>query len=385
MKLVAQVKLMPASGHDADALAATLRACNRAATWVSATAHARGLFRRNELQQAVYHDTKSAFALAAQPAVRTIKKVVDAYTTLKANIKAGNLGPEGSKRRTKAQATPVVFREDAAQPYDDRILTWNLDVRTVSIWTVAGRIKGIPFVGSPEALKLLASRKGESDLMMRDGMFFLAATVDLPEPEPYEPDGFLGVDLGIVNIATTSDGRIMSGRRVNRYRRRMLTLRKKLQNKRTKSAKRALKRIRRRESWYAAQRNHIIAKNIVGTAERTSRGIALEDLGGIRQRVTARKDQRSRLHSWGFAQLGAFVEYKARRAGVPVVFVDPRNTSRRCCECRHTHRANRVSQARFACRSCGVVLHADINGSCNIAHRGGAVWQRGAVSRPSTV
>ncbi|MFC3996231.1 hypothetical protein ACFOVU_09920 [Nocardiopsis sediminis] len=109
MKLVAQVKLMPASGHDADALAATLRACNRAATWVSATAHARGLFRRNELQQAVYHDTKATFALAAQPAVRTIKKVVDAYTTLKANIKAGNLGPEGSKRRTKAQATPVVL------------------------------------------------------------------------------------------------------------------------------------------------------------------------------------------------------------------------------------------------------------------------------------
>ncbi|MEV6741503.1 transposase [Streptomyces sp. NPDC051104] len=384
MKIVAQVKLVPGSVHDADALAATLRACNRAATWVSDTAYARGLFRRNELQEAVYHDVKAAFDLAAQPAVRVIKKVVDAYTTLRANVRAGNLGPEGSRRRTRAVSKSISFREDAAQPYDDRILTWNLDARTVSIWTVAGRLKGVPFVCSPAALKLLASRKGESDLVMRDGMFFLIATIDVPEPEVFEPDGFLGVDLGIVNIATTSDGQVMSGRRVNRYRTRMLKLRRKLQAKRTKSAKRALKRNRRRESRYTTQRNHIIAKKIVHTAERTLRGVGLEDLSGIRQRATARKHQRSRLHSWAFAQLGAFVEYKARRAGVPVVYVDPRNTSRQCSECRHTYRTNRVSQARFACRSCGIVLHADHNGSRNIAHRADAAWQRGAVKRPST-
>ncbi|MFC9588353.1 RNA-guided endonuclease InsQ/TnpB family protein [Streptomyces sp. NPDC056944] len=313
-----------------------------------------------------------------------VKKVCDAYATLKANIKAGNLGREGSKRRVRAESKPIAFREDAAQPFDDRILTWNLDARTVSIWTVAGRIKHIPFVCSAEAMKLLASRKGESDLVMRDGMFFLAATVDIPEPEVFEPDGFLGVDLGIVNIATTSDGEIMAGRRLNRYRRHHRDLRQKLQKKRTKSAKRALKRVRRRETRHAANTNHIIAKQLVATAERTSRGIALEDLSGIRQRVTAKKDQRTRLHSWAFAQLGALVEYKARRAGVPVVFVDPRNTSRQCSECKHTHRTNRVTQARFVCRSCGAVIHADHNGSRNIAHRGEAVWKRGAVNRPRT-
>ncbi|WP_326691158.1 transposase [Streptomyces sp. NBC_01795] len=363
MKIAVRVKLLPASVYEPDALAATLRSCNRAATWVSETAHAKGLFRRNALQQAVYYEVKDTFDLAAQPAVRVIKKVVDAYATLKANIKAGNLGSQEVKRRQRAETKPIVFREDAAQPYDDRILTWNLDQRTVSIWTVTGRLKGIPFVGSERALELLASRSGESDLMMREGMFFLIATIDVSEPLAYEPDGFLGVDLGIVNIATTSDGRIMSGRRVSRYRRHHRDVRKKLRTKRTKSAKRRLKRLRGREARYTTQRNHIIAKKLVHTAERTSRGIGLEDLSGIRQRVTARKVQRSRLHSWAFAQLGAFVEYKARRVGVPVVFVDPRNTSRQCSECRHTHRTNRVSQARFACRSCGAVLHADHGGT----------------------
>ncbi|MFF3592531.1 RNA-guided endonuclease InsQ/TnpB family protein [Streptomyces sp. NPDC002387] len=384
MKIVAQVKLLPASAHVADALAATLRTCNRAANAASEVAFDRDLKRRNGLQEAVYHRIKADFDLGAQAAVRTIKKVCDAYATLKANLKAGNLGPEGGRRRMRAESRPVRFRVGAAQPYDDRMLTWNLDERTVSIWTVAGRLKGMAFVCAPEVMKLLASRKGESDLVMRDGMFFLTATVDVPEPAPYEPTGFLGVDLGIVNIATTSDGRIMSGRQVNRYRKRQHDLRTTLQKKRTKSATRRLKSIRRRESRYATQRNHIIAKKLVHTAERTLRGIGLEDLSGIRQRVTARKDQRARLHSWAFAQLGAFVEYKARRAGVPVVHVDPRNTSRQCSECWHTHRSNRIGQARFVCRSCGVVLHADHNGSRNIAHRADAVWQRGAVNRPST-
>jgi putative transposase len=384
VKIVAQVKLLPGSAYDADALAATLRACNRAANAASEVAFAKDLKRRNVLQEAVYHRIKADFDLGAQPAVRVVKKVCDAYATLKGSIRAGNLGPEGSKRRKRAESKPIVFRDDAAQPYDDRILTWNLGQRTVSIWTVAGRIKGVPFVCSPEAMKLLASRKGESDLVARDGMFFLIATIDVPETELYEPDGFLGVDLGIVNIATTSDGQVMAGRRLNRYRKHQRDLRKKLQKKRTKSAKRALNRVKRREARHAANTNHVIAKKLVTTAERTSRGIALEDLSGIRQRVTAKKDQRARLHSWAFAQLGAFVEYKARRKGVPVVRVDPRNTSRQCSECWHTHRTNRVDQARFVCRSCGIMLHADLNGSRNIAHRGEAVWQRGAVNRPST-
>ncbi|MGJ3559230.1 zinc ribbon domain-containing protein [Streptomyces sp. INA 01156] len=141
-----------------------------------------GKVRRNALQAAVYHRLKADFDLGAQPAVRVVKKVCDAYATLKANLKAGNYGPAGSKRRAGAESKPIVFREDAAQPYDDRILTWNLDQGTVSIWTLAGRIKHVPFVCSPEASKLLQQRRGESDLVMRDGMFFLIATIDLPNP-----------------------------------------------------------------------------------------------------------------------------------------------------------------------------------------------------------
>jgi IS605 OrfB family transposase len=212
-------------------------------------------------------------------------------------------------------------------------LSWQYDAQTVSIWTTAGRLKSVRFACSPDALKTLREyRKGESDLIERDGVFYLIAVCEVPEAEQYEPGQFIGVDLGIANIATTSTGYRAAGRGLNRHRKRQLDLRKKLQAKGTKSARRRLKNRRRKEARHAGHVNHIIAKQIVTEAERTSSGIALEDLGGIRQRVRLRKPQRVTLHSWAFHQLGQFVEYKARRAGVPLVYVDPApsaTTSRR--------------------------------------------------------
>jgi IS605 OrfB family transposase len=384
MKIVTQVKLMP-QADQATALSATLRTVNDLACWVSEVAFTHGVPREYELRKHTYPRLK-AEGLGAQTAQHVIKKVRDAYTTLHANIRAGNLGKPKSKRRVRAGSKPITFRPQAAQPYDDRCLSWQYDSQTVSIWTTAGRCKNVRFVCSADALWTLREfRKGESDLVERDGVFYLIATCEVPESETYEPDGFIGVDLGIVNIATTSTGYQAAGRGLNRYRKRQLALRTKLQKKRTKSAKRRLKERSRRERGHVKNTNHIIAKTIVTEAERTSAGISLEELKGVRQRVRLRKPQRVALHSWAFAQLGDFVVYKARRAGVPLVFVDPAYTSQTCAECGHLDKRNRVDQGLFNCRGCGVVAHADRNASRNIATRGETVWNAGRESRvPAT-
>ncbi|MER6690618.1 RNA-guided endonuclease InsQ/TnpB family protein [Streptomyces minutiscleroticus] len=369
------------------ALERTLTTVNDAANWVSAVAFERGVPREYELRKHTYGELKVR-GLGAQAAQHTIKKVRDAYTALKTDIRAGNLGKEGSKRRRKAESKPVAFRLEAAQPYDDRCLSWQYDRQTVFIRTVDGRMRNVPFVCSADALKLLqAHRKGESDLIARDGVFYLVATCDVPEAERYEPDGFIGVDFGTANIATASTastGYLAAGRELNRYRKRQLALRAKLQKKRTKSAKRRLKARARKEARHAANQNHTISKTIVTEAERTGRGLALEELKGIRNRVRLRKPQRGALHSWAFAQLGDFIVYKARRAGVPLVFVDPAYTSQTCAECGHVGRRNRVDQGLFICRRCGVVAHADRNASHDIATRGESVWNAGRESRVPT-
>ncbi|NMM35392.1 MAG: IS200/IS605 family element transposase accessory protein TnpB, partial [Phycicoccus sp.] len=104
----------------------------------------------------------------------------------------------------------------------------------------------------------------------------------------------------------------------------------------------------------------------------TGHGIAIEELTGIRERVRLRKPQQVALHSWAFAQLGGFLTYKAEAAGVVIIPVDPAYTSQTCSGCGYMSRLNRPNQAEFACRSCGVLLHADHNAAVNIARRGAA-------------
>jgi len=93
---------------------------------------------------------------------------------------------------------------------------------------------------------------------------------------------------------------------------------------------------------------------------------------GIRDRIKARRRQRARLHNWAFGQLRQFIAYKAAKAGVPVVFVDPANTSRTCPVCGHVDKRNRRSQAEFCCRRCGHAGPADV-----IAARNIRAWARG--------
>lgn len=375
MKVVRQVKLMP-DAVQAPAFERTLPAINDAANWVSVVSFEhfglKGSVR--ELRKLCYGELK-ACGFGAQAAQHIIKRVADSYTALRANIRAGNLGPENSKRRRKAESKPITFRPHAAHTFDDRCLSWNYDSQTVSIWTLDGRVKNVSFACSADALKDLAEhRRGESDLVFRDGKWFLIATIDIPEPEVYEPKDFIGVDRGIVNLATTSDGDNHQGRRLGRYRRWQARKRAEIQAKKTRSAAQLLKKRARRETRHATHVNHKVSKTVVAVAQRTERGVALEELSGIRERATVPRDQRARLSTWPFHQLGEFIAYKARRSGVPFTEVDPAYTSQRCPRCHHTERANRRTRDHFQCRRCGLAGPADHAAGVNVRDRARSAW-----------
>jgi putative transposase len=342
--LAAQIQLRP-DAEQAAALETTLRQANATADVLSSMAWEHQAFRRYDLHRLAYHQVRESSGLTAQVVVRLIAKVCDAYRL---------------DRKVERE-----FRPLGAVAYDARVLRYLPDASTVSIWTVAGRLR-IPFVCGAHQRKLLGFQRGESDLVHRDGKWFLYATVAVPEAAPNGATEVLGVDLGIVNIASDSDGRHYSGARLNGLRHRHRQLRGKLQKKGTKSAKRLLKMRRRKESRFARHENHCIAKRIVAEAERTGRGIALEELKGIRERVRARRPQRATLHSWAFAQLGG--------------------SSKECPDCGHTARANRPNQAQFRCRECGLAGPADTIAAKNIRVRGRAVVMRphaGAPGRPA--
>jgi putative transposase len=140
-------------------------------------------------------------------------------------------------------------------------------------------------------------------------------------------------------------------------------------------SRRRLRKLAGQEYRFAKHVNHCLSKRIVAKAECTKQAIALEDLTHIRTRMKARRSQRATLHSWAFAQLRAFITYKAQLRGVPLHFVDPRNTSRTCPSCGHVAKENRKTQASFVCTSCGFAGPADVIAAGNIS-------RRAAVNRP---
>ena len=126
---------------------------------------------------------------------------------------------------------------------------WQLGRRTVSIWTTAGQVGWIRFAcPGAQYERLTRHRKGEPDLLYRDGMWFLHPTCGIPGPPVTEPAGFTGVDPGIANIATTGDGTRHSGKYLSHMRHRHLRLRRRLQRKGTRSAKRLLRKRSRNEA-----------------------------------------------------------------------------------------------------------------------------------------
>lgn len=357
MKLVAAIKLVPTK-EQAKVLKATLERCNAACTWLAAKGFAAGQFRQFDLHKLAYAGLRAEpHGLTAQAAIRSIAKVADAF-------------------KVNRNAAPV-FRKLAAQPYDDRILSFKDNGNAVSLWTVEGRMT-IPVVMGAYQRSLMTFRKGEVDLCFVRGKWMLACTVDIPETETFKVEDWLGVDLGIVALATDSDGKSHTGDSVEKVRSKLARRRAGLQKRGTKAAKRRLKALSGKQARFQKHVNHEISKALVQTAERTGRGIGLEDLTYIRERVTARRSGRARLHNWSFGQMRAFLTYKAKRAGVPIVCVDPRNTSIGCSQCGCIDKKNRPDQATFSCVSCGYAAGADFNAAMNIRIRAA----RGTVTAP---
>jgi putative transposase len=353
VRLTATIQLLP-TPEQAHALKRTLETANAACDYISQVAWETQTFHQFAIHKLTYQAVRETFHLAAQLAVRCIGKVADAY-----------------KLDRKMQRT---FQPHGAVPYDHRILSYNLKGSEISISTLDGR-QAIPFVCGERQRALLATQRGETDLALVRGKWYLFVTCEVEAPEPIDTEGALGVDLGIVSLATDSDGETFSGEHIEQRRQWYAGRRKNLQKVGTKSAKRRLKRLAGRQRRFQKDTNHHISKRLVAKAERTKRAIILEDLKGIRTRARVRgPKQRARHTNWAFGQLRAYISYKAQRAGVRVELIDPAYTSQCCSACEHTERRNRRSQAEFCCVVCTHQLRTDYNAAINI--------ERAAVNRP---
>jgi len=293
-------------------------------------------------------------------------------TELPANLvcSARNVVAEAYKRDKEKHHR---WKETAAMRYDARTLTVKIDQQYATLTTLQGRVR-VSLILSEYHKQYLdggweieptatVSHKGLSWFL------HLIVTKDIPD-SPSEVA--IGVDSGIVRIATTSTGKVFKGGNIKHIRERRFKQRRDLQAARHKSRnqRRLLKRLagkeRRSVDWLLWN----VANEIAAEALKANAGtIVVEDLKGIRTRIKVAKKQRLIHHGWPFSSLFAKIKHVGSKHGVKIESVDARNTSKTCNKCGHCDAANRKRQTVFICVRCGHKSNADFNASLNVRDR----------------
>ena len=197
------------------------------------------------------------------------------------------------------------------------------------------------------------------------GKEFCYVSVTVKEEAQIQANGYIGVDRNATShiaVCSMPNGKVMKlGKMAQHTRNKYKAIRKHMQRK-AKFTK--LKTIKRRESNIIRDVNHKISRKVVNTAKAQGLGIKMEKLEGIRKTKKQAKTFKGTLHSWSFYQLQQFIEYKAKLLGVPVLYIDPAYTSKKCSRCGQIGNRN---GKKFECVCCGHVDHADVNAAFNIA------------------
>ena len=211
-------------------------------------------------------------------------------------------------------------------------------------------------------------QKGANIGINRKGRVFVNLIYECPDYDIVENDGkIVGLDRGVYNIVTTSDGTHYGAKDVRQVKRKYNHVRSELQEKGTRSARRRLKAISGCEKRFVHDQNHCISKKLANTDEDVSIYV-LEDLSSMnmkRLKGKSNKTMRKWLSAWSYSDLEEKLIYKCQRNGIRVEFVDARYTSQKCSVCKTIDKASRKGN-RYVCRHCGNSMHADVNAAINI-------------------
>ena len=180
---------------------------------------------------------------------------------------------------------------------------------------------------------------------------------------------FVGLDLGVSTFAAFSDGGfIPSIRAARRGERRLRILQRTLARAKKGSGNclKAKRNVRRCYQAIARKRENFLHQ-ASSRAVRDYDQIAVEALhiGALARSALARD-----VHDASWSKFLSMLRYKAERAGVRVLEVNPRKTSQICSRCEQVvHKT--LKDRIHSCPACGLVIDRDLNAARNILHRAG--------------
>lgn len=302
-----------------------------------------------------YETLRATFpSLPSQSVIRVQKSVIAAMRSAKSNKHHGD------------------------NPHRSR-LSMNLDKRMYSNFTREGislisdtpqKRKRVTFRLFDKVEEMFSSYEAKDPTIFeRDGRLFLSVPFEVPSPTPKD-DVCVGVDLGMRQLFVTSEGKCYKDGRYMEGRRRLRYLKRCLQSKGTKSARRHLSKLRRKERNMSKDMCRRAANSLLRSTDASI--IVMEDLSKIKSKTSRTSEgfKRTR-HNNALSQVPFYLfketlAHKATLAGKQVVSVSPHYTSQTDSR---TGKRDGVRKGRVYVGCDGVVLDADWNAAVNIAQR----------------
>jgi putative transposase len=285
--------------------------------------------------------------IPSQVVIKAAQECLASYKSAKSNLKAWPKFPL-VKERLSMRLDKRLFSKPAKNVF--------------KITTPSGRkpFEAILYKRLEDAL----DKYGHQDplLFVRNDEIFISICIDVKPAEPINPTLALGVDLGVRVAAACSDGRVFIDRKFNKEKRRLRYLKRSLQSRGTKSARRHAKKLFRKELRKNKNQTFLLANAILNTSANV---IALENLKGVKRKKT-RWQCKNPISQVPLYDLRRVLSYKALNQGKTVVVVNPAYTSQ--TDSLTGKRVGERRGRRFYAKS-GLVYDADLNAARNIGQR----------------
>ena len=308
------------------------------------------------VHNAVYYILREDFpTIPSQGIIKIYKECISAFRSINSNGHIEHKIPE---------------KKNCSMRLDKRLYS-KLNIDNISLCSAKSNRRAVAeIIKFPRLMELFKKYPTQDPLIFkRDGKFYLSIPFDALEI-PVQNENCIGVDLGERRFAITSDGIMFNDKEFNARRRKLRYLKRCLQKKGTKSARKHKRRLSVKEQNQATDMCRTMANAIIGSTD--SSIIVLEDLSGIKQKTSKtktgfkKKNHNRRIGQVPFYKFKQILSYKALLAGKRVETVSPFMTSQ--TDCTTGKKDGTRKNRRFYCSN-GTVLDADWNGAVNIAQK----------------
>ena len=308
------------------------------------------------VHDAVYHILREDFpSIPSQGVIKIYKDCISAFRSIKSN---GHIEHR------------IPTKKNLSMRLDKRLYS-RLSNSSISLCSARHGVRtDVGIVRYPKLDEMFAKYPAHDPLIFkRTDRFFISIPFEVQEV-PLQNDTCIGVDLGERRFAITSEGVMFNDREYNARRRKIRYLKRCLQKKGTKNARRHKRKLSRKEQRQSDEMCSKIANAIIAS---TDAGIiVLEDLSNMKKKTSRdnngkkKKDHNRRISQVPFYKLFTILSYKALLAGKRVETVSPFMTSQ--IDCTTGKKNGTRKNRRFYCKN-GTVLDSDWNGAVNIARK----------------